>query len=79
MAHDCGSSLLEMTVFLTVFPVGRVIDIDVDDEDADEAESAPPNVTRLRLTFDWGSVRNFFTGGTAWAVVEFGLQKNTSR
>ena len=47
------SSLLEMTVFLTVFPVGRVIDIDVDDDDGPtELTSAPPNVTRLRLTFD---------------------------
>ena len=40
-------NLLEMTVFLTVFPVGLVIDIDADDDEA--LASAPPSVTRLRL------------------------------
>ena len=67
-------NLLEMTVFFTVFPVGLVIDIDVDDDEA-ELTSAPPSVTRLRLRLGWGSVRTFLTGGPAGAaVVGFGLK-----
>ena len=52
-----------MTVFLTVFPVGLVMDIDADDDD--ELTLAPPSVTRLRFTFGGVSVRTFFTGGAA--------------